>query len=167
MIRLTRESLKFLLAGQSVPLEVDRQYKRGGIYSVGVARKMICQAQVIACEEQGSHWRITVKRLSGDEARLFTHSGGTVKAPVEANPDDPDVLRGADFYEPEPLTDAQVRDLNYYRATSHRARITKNLDPTENVLATLDEMLSAGAMSGKARDHLRAARHHVRKASER
>ena len=163
MIRVTREMLPFLLLGRELELNVDRRYVKGKMYAAGVHRKEICRVQVLKVDETDAGWTVTVRRLSGDQARLFTRSGGYVSAAVEANPDDPDVLRGADFHEPEPLSEQQLRDLTRYRpALDHAERAKPILELRDRIMAELDEALRT-APSRADRDKLRTMRHHASK----
>lgn len=165
MIVVDRGRLKFLLAGRAVTVDVTREYRRHGVYALGISpRKSSCRVQVVErFRLNDGTWRLTIKRLSGDEVRLFKRSGSYATAPVELDPADPDVLRGADFHEPEALSDEQLRHLAAYRpAVAHNRRVDPVFEARDRLCAELDEMMRSSG-SREDRDKIRAARHHLGK----
>lgn len=164
MIVVSKANLRFLLAGRAIEVDVPREYRRGRSYALGTRHnRTVCRVQILACRQLADGWRVTVRQMSGDEVRLLARSGsrGYVTAPVEADPADPDVLRGAASEEPEALSEEQVRHLARYRAARDRmVRSAPIMDLRDRMLAELDDaMRSTPSRDDKAK--LRAARHHL------
>ncbi len=144
MIIVGKETLKFLLNGRQVVARVESgAYRRNRTYAVGVRHnKTVCRVRVIKVVDSGDGVdELTIARVSGDEVKLFTRSGGYVRAPVEADPMDPDVLRGADFTEPEAVDDetqAKLTELGTMRWRQEHA-----LREAQRVTAEMHERLAA------------------------
>lgn len=116
MIVVDRPKLRFLLNGRQIQVDVKRDaYKKGRDYAVGTSHKRsVCRARILEVVEIETGWRLTIQREGGDEVRLMARSvsRGVVTAPVEADPDDPDVLRGGLRDEPELVDEGTQREFS-------------------------------------------------------
>ena len=128
MILIDKPKLKFLLAGRQIDVDVNRAYRKGRVYAVGVRhnKPATCRVQILECKAQENGWTIRVQRLSGDIVRLMTRNG-YVEAPVELDPDDPDVLIGGMTSEPEPLDAATLKRYAIEGYAGHARRKTLEL----------------------------------------
>lgn len=142
MILIEKGQLRFLLAGRPIEVDVTREHRKHRAYAVGIRHnRTLCHIEVTAIEKLPAGWKLTIRKLTGDQVRLFSRSGGYVTAPVEANPDDPDVLRGADFHEPEAVdeeTQEQLTELGTLRWRQEHA-----LRESERATVALHERLAA------------------------
>jgi hypothetical protein len=128
MIIVEKPKLRFLLAGRPIDIHVEHEYRRGRTYAVGVRHNhpATCRVAIIHCHPLDTGWTIRIQRLSGDIVRLMTRSG-YVEAPVELDPDDPDVLIGGRLTEPELIDQTTLERYAIEGYAGHARRKTLEL----------------------------------------
>jgi hypothetical protein len=86
MIPVTAGTLKFILRGRAVRVEVPREYRKGKVYSAGTGPKRRCRVVVVDVARLEGGWELLVRHCSQPPVWYLAASPGAQRADYTSNP---------------------------------------------------------------------------------